>query len=170
MTIFTMPLQASRTNSWLGRDLDHLFQESLRDVASANAALATAAADAPNWTPAADIIEDAGAVTITLDIPGVRADSLEVLSQDGVLTIRGERNATTRSEGARVVRSERATGRFTRRFRLSKSADVDNVAAEYVDGILTIRVAKAAPPQPRRVTVQVGSVPANTATVAPAVV
>lgn len=85
------------------------FQDSGSDVAVANQRVATTSGDTAGWTPTAEVMEDEQSVLIALDIPVVLSDSIEVLSEDGVLIL---------------------------------------------------RVANAAQVQPRRVTVQVGSVPA----------
>jgi HSP20 family protein len=117
----------------------------------------------------ADISENEHAVLITLEVPGVHSESIEVLTEDSVLTIRGEKKPVELPE-TRVLRSERVTGKFSRQFRLSKTSDTANVTATYADGLLTVRVAKAAPVQPRRVTVQVGATQVSAPTTAPAAI
>jgi HSP20 family protein len=112
---------------------------------------------AGEWQPAVDAREDAEGFTLELAIPGVAPEQVEVLAEDGVLTVKGARDARELTEGEKAVFSEQVRGRFTRRFRLPKSADLQTVSASYALGILTVRVAKVAPAQPRRVPVSVAS-------------
>ncbi len=105
--------------------------------------------------PLADAREDAASYTIELDVPGVMPEHVEVLAEDGVLTVRGARAARELADDQRVVMSERAHGSFARRFRLPKSADQNAITASYAHGVLTVRIAKLVPAQPRRVTVSV---------------
>jgi HSP20 family protein len=115
---------------------------------------------AEEFLPRADGREDATGFTIELDLPGVNPEQIEVLAEDGVLSIRGERAARepANQDGAgdeRVLIGERPHGRFERRFRLPKSADLNMITASYALGVLTLRVAKIAPAQPRRVAIAV---------------
>jgi HSP20 family protein len=105
------------------------------------------------WAPAADVVEDDAGWTIALDVPGVSPDALDVLAEDRTLTIRGERPATTVPDGARAATRERRAGSFTRQFRLPTSADAEQLSAALAHGVLTLRIGKVAPAQPRRVPV-----------------
>jgi HSP20 family protein len=115
---------------------------------------------AEEFLPRADGRADATGFTIELDVPGISPEQIEVLAEDGVLSIRGERTARDQAnrEGAseeRALIGERPQGRFERRFRLPKSADLNAITATYALGVLTVRVAKVAPAQPRRVPIAV---------------
>lgn len=143
MTFFTIPMSPARTASGIRRELDRLFDEAVQSKSMTG------------WVPAADIREDAQSFTVDLDLPGVSAESVEVLAEDGVLTIKGDRAARAPQEGERTIVAERTNGSFLRRFRLPKSADASRIGANYANGLLTVRIEKVAPAQPRRVTVQV---------------
>lgn len=110
MTIHTIPLMptASSTLS-LRRELDRIFD----DVFVNRPATA--------WQPTADAREDSTGFTLTLDVPGVSPDSVEVLAEDSTLTVKGTRPATTLAEGERTLFAERSQGAFLRRFRLPKA-------------------------------------------------
>lgn len=145
MTIHTIPLMptASSTLS-LRRELDRIFD----DVFVNRPATA--------WQPTADAREDSTGFTLTLDVPGVSPDSVEVLAEDSTLTVKGTRPATTLAEEERTLFAERSQGAFLRRFRLPKSADPQAISATYAHGVLSLRIGKLAPAQPRRVPVTVG--------------
>ncbi|MCE2902345.1 MAG: Hsp20/alpha crystallin family protein [Gemmatimonas sp.] len=141
MTLYTFPLTAPRLTSSARRDLDRLLGETF------------SAQPASAWQPPVDAREDATGYTIDIDLPGVTPDSLEVLAEDGVLTIRGARPAREAATNEQVLFTERAQGPFARRFRLPKAADLQSVSATFTDGVLQVRIAKIAPAQPRRVPV-----------------
>jgi HSP20 family protein len=102
---------------------------------------------------AADAREDATGYTLELDLPGIAPDAIEVLAQDGVLTVTGKRPVREAAEGETVMFAERSMGEFARRFRLPKAADLDQLSATHAHGVLTVRVGKLVPAQPKRVTV-----------------
>ncbi len=139
-----------QTMRGLRREMDRAFDSLL--------AAPAASADAA-WGPATDVVEDDAGWTIVLDVPGVAPDALEVLAEDRTLTIRGERAAVVVPEGARSAMHERRTGAFTRQFRLPPTADAEQLSAELANGVLTVRIGKVAPAQPRRVQVQTLSTP-----------
>ena len=104
------------------------------------------------WQPAADLVSDEGGYTIRFDVPGVSKDAIDINVDDRVLTVSGERTDTTENdEKKNVYRRETFYGRFSRAFRLPEDADVENVKASYVDGVLEVRVPKSAQAQPRRI-------------------
>lgn len=124
-------------------------------VASAGAAGAGATTATPtDWQPATDVVEDAASWTLTLDVPGVPAEALDVVVEARVLTVRGSRPAVVVRDGAELGARERRTGRFVRRFRLPPSADAEQLSAQLADGVLTLRIGKVTPPQPRRVRIE----------------
>lgn len=127
------------------REMDRAFESLLgTPVAAADAA----------WAPAADVVEDDAGWTLVLDVPGVTPEALEVLAEERTLTIRGDRTSEARPEGARSAMRERRTGPFARQFRLPSTADAQQLSAELSHGVLTVRIGKLAPAQPRRVPVQ----------------
>lgn len=103
--------------------------------------------------PVSDIVEDEAGWTLTLEVPGVRPEGVEVLTEDRTLTVRATRADETLKEGAKRVAQERRAGVFSRQFRLPKAADVESITATVDLGLLSIRIGKLAPAQPRRVPV-----------------
>ncbi len=142
MTYFTMPLSATLPTARLRSELDRLFEDTFANTPTVG------------WSPAVDVRENATSFSLDVDLPGVSTHSLEVLAEEGVLTLKGEKPSRAAKEGERTLVSQRPVGAFVRRFRLPKNADASKIEAHLADGLLTIRVAKIAPAQPRRVTVQ----------------
>lgn len=106
------------------------------------------------WSPAIDLKENENSYVIHADIPGVKAEDIEVTLDNGVLSIRGERKFDNKEEGEKYKRVERAYGSFFRRFSLPDTADSDSVTAKSTDGVLEIEIPKQAKAQPRRIEIQ----------------
>ncbi|HSH28035.1 MAG TPA: Hsp20/alpha crystallin family protein [Wenzhouxiangella sp.] len=94
------------------------------------------------WAPAIDLKENRKGYVVRADLPGVDPDDIEVTMENGVLTVRGQREEERREEDDNIHRLERFTGRFERRFSLPDAAD-DGVEAEMSKGVLEIRVPKS---------------------------
>ena len=80
-------------------------------------------------------------------------DAIEIDVADGVLTVRGKREDKNEAKDAdgKVFRRESFVGTFSRSFRLPDNVDTDAITAEHVDGVLEVRVPKAAEAKPRRI-------------------
>jgi HSP20 family protein len=83
---------------------------------------------------------------VTAELPGMEEKDVEVLLQDDVLIIRGEKQA--KSEDRSRAFSERVYGRFERRIALDGASEAD-VRAEFHNGVLTVTVPKSAQTQER---------------------
>jgi HSP20 family protein len=106
------------------------------------------------WKPAVDIIEEKDRFLLRADVPGVIAADIDVSMDAGVLTISGERLAEERGEDTDVQRTERSTGRFSRRFTMPETADAESITAKSSNGILEVVIPKLPEVQARRITVE----------------
>ncbi len=107
-----------------------------------------------DWTPAVDIREEQDGFTITADIPGVDPKAIEIHADNGMLTIKGERESEKKEAREGFKRMERAFGSFFRRFTLPDTADTDKISARSEHGVLFIRIPKHEKVQPRKITVE----------------
>lgn len=82
---------------------------------------------------------------ITVELPGVDKDDIDIQLHDGVLTVKGEKHSERKEEGEGYFFSEREYGRFQRTFRLPGDVRDDQVSADFANGVLKIRVPKSAP-------------------------
>lgn len=103
--------------------------------------------------PRVDIREDAEAVVVVADMPGVDRDAVSVEVQDGVLSIEGEM-ALTMPEDMSSLYAEMRVSRYARRFTLSPEIDSDAIVAQMEHGQLTLRLPRRTSHQPRKITVQ----------------
>ena len=116
------------------------------------------------WSPAADIHETDEALTFAVELPGIAPDQVQVTTEENVLTIRGTRSALHAGEiDARFHLIERHDGAFVRRFQLPPNVNASMITAEYANGLLELRVPKAALPQPTVIQVKTSSVHAEVA-------
>jgi len=107
-----------------------------------------------DWTPAVDIKESENAFTIIADIPGVDPKDIEVHMENGMLTIKGERESEKKEEKEGYKRVERSYGSFYRRFTMPDTADADKIGAKSKNGVLEITIPKHEKVQPRKISVQ----------------
>ena len=81
-----------------------------------------------DWVPAVDIKEDKEAFLIVADIPGVDPKDIEVHMENGVLSIKGEKESEKKEEREGYKRVERSYGSFYRRFSLPDTADPEKIS------------------------------------------
>lgn len=106
------------------------------------------------FRPAVDIFEDKESITISAEVPGVKAEDLHVAVEDNILTLRGERKLEKEEKKEGYHRIERSYGSFARSFSLPEGVDGDNVNAEKKDGILVIKLMKKAKPAPKKIEIK----------------
>ena len=98
--------------------------------------------EAERISPPVDVVEDHDSYRFTIDLPGLKSDSLEVKVEDGTLVINAERSEAVKTKEARVHRAERYYGRIHRAFRLPADVGHDAIKAAYKDGVLEVTIAK----------------------------
>jgi len=107
-----------------------------------------------HWMPQVDIKEEANRFVLLADIPGVDPKNIEVSMENGVLTVRGERETESKQEGEGYTRIERAKGTFYRRFALPDTADSENISAHGKHGVLEVVIPKREKAKPRKIEVK----------------
>jgi HSP20 family protein len=108
------------------------------------------------WAPALDISERKDAYLVTVELPGVKLDDLQITLDDGLLTIQGERHVPNDSSEQQYHRIERRYGAFRRSITLPAHVMADMVEASFEDGVLQIVVPKAEEAKPKRIQVRPG--------------
>lgn len=107
------------------------------------------------WAPAADIKETGKSYIIRADLPGVDPADIEVTLDNGILTIRGERQQEHREEGENFHRVERFSGSFARQFSLPDAVS-EGVKATMNDGVLEIQAPKSDKAVARKIEIKSG--------------
>ncbi len=104
--------------------------------------------------PPVDVVEDAEGITLYADLPGVPKDRLEVQVEADTLTIAGELDIAM-PQGMAASHAEVNLPRYRRSFTLSKELDAEKLTAELKNGVLRLRIGKAAHAQPRKEQIRV---------------
>jgi len=104
------------------------------------------------WAPAVDIRETEESLFLTVDLPGVARESIDLEVDADSLTLQGERVCESRG---RSVRLERPAGRFRRSFRIGVPIDPTRVEAKYRDGVLAVNLPKVSRRGPTQLRIEV---------------
>ncbi len=89
-------------------------------------------------------------LVVSIDLPGIEPDSLDVTVDRDVLTVTAQRFSRP-AETEHVIAAERPTGRFQRQIQLSGGLEIDKVEARYDNGVLTVTIPIADAAKPRKV-------------------
>ena len=102
------------------------------------------------FTPPVDVHETEDEYLVTIDLPGVKSEDVNVEINDNVLSISGARVADE-TGAAQLV--ERPYGTFARTLSLPQGVDSDSIRAGYHDGVLELRIPKPAEQKPKKITI-----------------
>ncbi len=103
--------------------------------------------------PLVDVVEDATAITLLADLPGVPKEKLSIKFESSSLTIEGEVSLEM-PEGMESSHAEVRFSHYRRVFSLSRELDAENMSAEFKNGVLRLHIPKAAHMQPRKIEVK----------------
>ncbi len=86
------------------------------------------------------------------DLPGVNPESIDITVEKNMLSVHAERpRVETAGKDVEIISSERLYGTFTRQLFLGETLDTDHIEAEYIDGVLKVRIPIAETSKPRKV-------------------
>ena len=105
--------------------------------------------------PPVDIYEDDQGLVVVADLPGADPSSLDVRVERGVLTLQARAGTGQTAQGQPVYREYELVG-FYRQFQLPEEVDAGRIEAELKQGVLTLRLPRQAPAEPRRIQVRTG--------------
>jgi HSP20 family protein len=132
------------TDGWLANQLTGFWKDFARDLPAAGTEYVK---------PAAEIVEDADGYHFAFEMPGLKADSLDVRVEDGNLVVTAERKRPEWNKEVRVHASEHSYGKIRRTFRLPEDASHEASKASYRDGILSVMIPKRPESKPVRIKV-----------------
>jgi HSP20 family protein len=107
----------------------------------------------PIYSPAVDIFEHESAITVLADMPGVKAQDLEIDLRENVLTLRGRVSPPETGGPAQVLR-EYEPGTFFRQFTLGSTIEQSRIDAKLSDGVLRLELPKAEKARARQIAVR----------------
>lgn len=118
------------------REMDRLFDDFFRAPASSR--FGELGPVTASW-PSIDVQEKDNELVVTAEVPGMTDKDVELLLDNGMLTIRGEKKGERDERGY----SERWYGRFERQIPLPSAIDENRCKADFHDGLLTIHLPKS---------------------------
>ena len=112
--------------------------------------------DFSKWLiPAVDVKESDTGWTFYADLPGIKADDIDVHLEDNSLVISAKHSSEVSNSKEQYIHTERHSGSYQRRFTLPSTADTQTVAAKHENCVLKISVAKKESVQPKKISVAV---------------
>ncbi|MBN1670174.1 MAG: Hsp20/alpha crystallin family protein [Kiritimatiellae bacterium] len=94
------------------------------------------------WHPPTDIYDQRERLVVELELPGIKADEVNISIQEDHLIVEGERKRNGSGTQDELFYSERDFGGFHRIVHLPASVDPDATTAKYKDGVLTVTLPK----------------------------
>jgi len=105
------------------------------------------------FPPPVDVTVSNGDLVLTLDLPGLTTDDIDIELVDDALTVCGTRKRPTLQDGTTWALAERAFGAFERTFQVPRGVDPDSITATMENGVLSLIVPKPERLQPKRIAV-----------------
>jgi HSP20 family protein len=122
----------------LHREVNRLFD----DVVRGFGVPAFAGPERASLSPKLELGENDDEIRVTAELPGLDEKDVEIVAEDGVLTLRGEKKSEVEDRDRGY--SERSYGRFERRIGLPRTVEADKASASFRNGVLTITLPKSA--------------------------
>ena len=108
------------------------------------------------WMPAVDIFEsDNHDLVLKAELPGMSREDIEVVVENSTLVLKGEKKFDADVKEENYRRIERSYGKFHRSFTLPNTVDASKVAADYKNGLLTVKLPFREEAKPRTINVDV---------------
>lgn len=109
-----------------------------------------------SWTPPVDIYQNGEhELVLKAELPDMTREDIDVAVDNGTLTIKGEKKLSADVKEDQYHRIERRYGTFSRSFSLPPTVDPARVAAEYRNGLLTVKLPMREEARPRQIKVDV---------------
>lgn len=110
-----------------------------------------------SFMPSFEVKETGEAYIFKADLPGVKESDLDITVTGNRLTVCGKREDEEEERSDRYYAYERSYGEFSRSFTLPPGVDMESIDADLKEGVLTLKIKKAAEAQPRKVSVGGGA-------------
>jgi HSP20 family protein len=137
-------------------DLSRLFDRTLAggDGGTGRELATSGSGGAGSWAPALDVYETEDKIELTLDLPGIDPEDVDLTVEDSTLTVSGTREFTSEGREENYRRVERRFGSFTRSLTLPATADAERIQATFDKGVLTIEVPKREEAKPKKIQIK----------------
>jgi HSP20 family protein len=110
------------------------------------------------WVPPVDIFQNGEhELVLKAELPDMSREDIDVTVENFVLSIKGEKKLATDVKEEQFHHIERRYGAFSRSFSLPRTVDASKVAADYKDGVLTVRLPLREEAKPRQIKVDIAA-------------
>jgi len=109
-----------------------------------------------SFVPPCDIEEKESAFLISLDVPGLKKEDIQIELENDILKVSGERKEERKTTEKGFLKSERFTGKFYRAFSLGETVNAKSIEASYEEGVLRLLVPKEKEVKPEVIKIKVG--------------
>lgn len=106
------------------------------------------------YTPSVDIVEQAEELLLVADVPGVKADDIDIQYEQGLLTIHAKADPRQDESKTEYLLREYGVGDYYRTFTIGEGIDAEGIHAELKHGVMTLHLPKAESVKPRRIAVK----------------
>jgi HSP20 family protein len=111
-----------------------------------------------SWVPPVDIYQNGDhELVLKAELPDMTREDIDITVDNGTLTIKGEKKLSSDVSDEQFHRIERRYGAFSRSFSLPQTVDTGKVAAEYKNGVLTIKLPRREEAKPRQIKIDVAA-------------
>jgi HSP20 family protein len=108
------------------------------------------------WVPPVDIFEnDEHELVLKAELPDLKREDIDIRVENNALTLSGQKKAEQEVNEDRYHRIERTYGHFSRTFSLPATVDTAKIAAEYKNGVLTVKLPQREDARPKQIQVQI---------------
>ena len=108
-----------------------------------------------SWYPAVDIEEHEDQYTVSMELPGMKKEDIQINYTDGILTVSGEKKEEKEDKNRNYHCYERRFGKFERSFRIHSDIKSDKIDASFNNGILNVVLPKSETAKPKQIEVKV---------------
>lgn len=110
--------------------------------------------DKHDFAPAVDVVEEKEDYVLRAELPGVPKENIKVEVKDNRLTLSGRKENAWKEKAGEYRYAESRFGSFARTFELPKNVSGETIKAEYINGVLTLRIPKAKEALSRTIEIQ----------------
>jgi HSP20 family protein len=115
-------------------------------------------ATANSWMPPVDIYQNGDhELVLKAELPDMSREDIDINIDNFVLTVKGEKKVSTEVKEEQYHHLERRYGTFARSFSLPQTVDTGKVAADYKNGVLTVRLPLREEAKPRQIKIDVAA-------------
>ncbi len=104
------------------------------------------------FRPAVDIVENEGELVVIADVPGSKAEEIDIKFENGALSVLAP--VKERDVKGKSLHREYEVGSYFRSFQIGEGIDPSRISAQYQNGVLTLTLPKSEATKSRRIPVQ----------------